>query len=347
MRIAQISPLYESVPPQLYGGTERVVSYLTEALVRQGHEVTLFASGDSQTAARLVPVTERSLRLDPHCLDWLAHNTLLLERAAQHADEFDVMHYHIDYHHFPLSRRLGKAQLTTLHGRLDIPDLQGIYSEYSDMPVVSISDSQRGPLPQAHWVGTVYHGLPLDLYPFSPKPDGYFAFIGRISREKRVDRAIEVAKRLGVPIRIAAKIDKADREYFDSEIAHLFDDPLVEYIGEIGEKDKAEFLGGARALLFLIDWPEPFGLAMIEAIACGTPVVAFRCGSVPEVLDDGVTGFLVDDMEGALKRAAEISALDRKLVRRRFEERFSSDRMASDYVRIYREVIAKQGGTRG
>ncbi len=338
MRIAQVAPLYESVPPKGYGGTERVVSYLTEELVRQGHEVTLFASGDSATAARLVPVCPQGLRLD-HCHDPIAWHILLLERVAQQADAFDVVHWHCDYLHFPLSRRLGLPQVTTLHGRLDLPDLPRIYDEFGDMPVVSISDAQRSPLPQARWAGTVHHGLPLDLYRAGTGSGGYFAFLGRISPEKRVDRAIAIATSLGVPLKIAAKIDKADEPYFKAEIARLFEHPLVEYVGEIGEAQKGAFLGEARALLFPIDWPEPFGMVMIEAMACGTPIVAFRCGSVPEVIEPGVSGFIVDDLPAAVEAAEHTSHLDRAGVRAAFERRFSAGRMATDYLAVYAAAI--------
>ena len=338
VRIAQVAPLYESVPPQLYGGTERVVSYLTEELVRQGHEVTLFASGDSATAAELVAVCPRSLRLDKGCVDQLAHHVLMLEQVRRRAADFDVIHFHIDYMHFPLSRRESLLQLTTLHGRLDLPDLAPLYDEFKDMPVVSISDAQREPLPQALWLGTVYHGLP-DLYCFNATPADYFAFIGRISPEKRVDRAIRIARELGIPLRIAAKVDRVDREYFAKEIEPLIDDKLIQYIGEIGENDKADFLCNARALLFPIDWPEPFGLVMIEAMACGTPVIAYRRGSVPEVMEEGVSGFVVDDFPSALRAAEQVVSLDRQRCREAFERRFTAARMASDYAALYRLLL--------
>src|SRR5574338_112198 len=287
MRIAQVAPLYESVPPKYYGGTERVVSYLTEELVRQGHDVTLFASGDSETSARLVATCQRSLRLDKDCQNQMAHHFVMLERVLKHADEFDIIHFHVDYLHFPLSRREAITQVTTLHGRLDIPDLIPLYQEFRDMPVISISNGQREPLPWANWQATVYHGLPPDLYRFRAEPVRYLAFLGLISPEKRVDRAIEIAKQVGMPLKIAAKIDRADKDYFDSVIAPMLNDPLVEFIGEIGDMEKGEFLGNAYALLFPIDWPEPFGLVMIEAMACGTPIIAFEQGAVPEVMEDG------------------------------------------------------------
>lgn len=338
MRIAQVAPLYESVPPQMYGGTERIVHYLTEELVALGHEVTLYAAGDSQTSAELVSVCPRSLRLDPTCLDPIAHHATMLELLSRQYHAYDVVHFHIDYLHFMMARLLGMRQLTTLHGRLDLPDLQPLFYAFKDMPVVSISDAQRLPLPQANWLGTVLHGLPRDLLRFSGQAGGYFAFLGRISPEKRVDRAIAIAKALGTPLRIAAKIDKADRDYFERQIAPLLEDPLIEYLGEISDRDKAEFLGGAQALLFPIDWPEPFGLVMIEAMACGTPVVAFRHGSVPEVLEDGVTGYIVDSMDAAVEAARLAPQLSRRRIRERFEQCFTSRRMAEGYVELYQRL---------
>ncbi|HXG12975.1 MAG TPA: glycosyltransferase family 4 protein [Gemmataceae bacterium] len=345
MRIAQVAPLYESVPPQGYGGTERVVSYLTEELVRQGHEVTLFASGDSVTRARLVAPCPRSLRLDSGCIDSLAHHVLLLETVFREARNFDLIHFHIDYLHFPLSRRCGCSHVTTLHGRLDIPDLRPLYREYREMPVISISEAQRRPLPWLNWQGTVHHGLPLDLHTCRETPGKYLAFLGRISPEKRVDRAIAIARRVGMELKIAAKIDRADRDYFDG-IKHLFDDPLVEYIGEVGGRAKDEFLGNAYALLFPIDWPEPFGLVMIEAMACGTPVIAWRCGSVPEVIDDGVTGFIVDSLEEAVRAVDRVTALSRRRCREVFERRFSVARMTRDYLLVYERLLAERGPKR-
>jgi glycosyltransferase involved in cell wall biosynthesis len=339
-----VSPLYESVPPQAYGGTERVVAYLTDELVRQGHDVTLFASGDSETRARLVPVTPRSLRLDPESVDALAHHVLMLELVGRMADEFDVIHFHIDYLHFPFSRRLGLPHVTTLHGRLDIADLQPLYREYRDMPVVSISLAQRTPLPHAAWVANVAHGLPPALFRLCREPGGYLAFLGRISPEKRVDRAVEIARRVGLPLRVAAKIDRADQEYFDREIAPLFDLPFVDYIGEIGDVEKQEFLGRAQALLFPIDWSEPFGLVMIEAMACGTPVVAWRGGSVEEVVTDGVTGAIVDDLDDAVAATARVVAFDRVACRAGFDARFTAERMARDYVQVYEGVLAAGSG---
>jgi glycosyltransferase involved in cell wall biosynthesis len=341
MRIAQVAPLYESVPPKYYGGTERVVSWLTEELVRQGHEVTLFASGDSQTMARLVACCRRALRLDKNCVDRTAHHVLMMEQVFKASHEFDIIHFHIDYPHYPLSRRMRTPHVTTLHGRLDIPDLNGLYREFRDMPVVSISDAQREPLPWINWQGTVYHGLPPDMYRFRPEPGGYLAFLGRISPEKRVDRAIEIAKRVGIPLRIAAKVDTVDSDYFRSVIEPLLHDPLVEFVGEIDDGEKVEFLGNAHALLFPIDWAEPFGLVMIEAMACGTPVVAYRRGSVPEVVQEGRTGFVVEQLEDAVGAVRRVPTLCRQRCREVFERRFTSARMATDYLRIYERLINK------
>jgi glycosyltransferase involved in cell wall biosynthesis len=334
--------LYESVPPKTYGGTERVVSYLTEELVRLGHEVTLFASADSQTRAQLVPMCPRALRLSPECRDSIAYHVTMMERVIQQAREFELIHYHIDYLHFPLSRRCSTPSVTTLHGRLDLPELQPLYDEFRDRPVVSISDAQRAPLPQARFVATVYHGLPPDLYRVQPAPGRYLAFLGRISPEKRVDRAIEIAKRLGMPLKIAAKIDRDDVEYYRSEITPLLQHPLIEFVGEIDEASKQEFLGGASALLFPIDWPEPFGLVMIEAMACGTPVVAMRRGSVPEVIEEGVAGYLADDLADAVRATARALTLDRRACRAAFERRFGVTRMAEDYLRVYSQLIRTQ-----
>jgi glycosyltransferase involved in cell wall biosynthesis len=340
MKIAQVAPLYESVPPKYYGGTERVVSYLTEELIRQGHEVTLFASGDSVTGAQLVAACRHSLRLDKHCVDRHAHHVVMLEQVFQRVDEFDVIHFHIDYAHFPVSRRHSIAHLTTLHGRLDLPDLVPLYSEFRDMPVVSISNAQRKPLPWANWQGTIHHGLPENLYHFHGEPGKYFAFLGRISPEKRLDRAIAIAKRVGIPLRIAAKVDPVDAEYFRTVVKPLLDDPLVEYIGEIGEDEKDEFLGNAYALLFPIDWPEPFGLVMIEAMACGTPVIAYPHGAVPEIVEDGRTGFVVRNVEEAVDAALRIPQLSRKRCREVFEQRFTAARMADAYVNVYDRLCA-------
>jgi glycosyltransferase involved in cell wall biosynthesis len=342
MRIAQVAPIYESVPPKLYGGTERVVSYLTEELVRQGHEVTLFASGDSVTSARLVSQCPRALRLDCGCVDQLAHHVLMLEDVIEQADEFDVIHFHIDYLHFPWSRRQRIPHLTTLHGRLDIPDLVPLYREFKEMPVVSISDAQRKPLPWLNWRATIHHGLPSHLYRFHEQPGEYLAFLGRISPEKGADRAIEIARWSGMKLRIAAKVDRVDREYFNDVIQPLLDKPFVEFIGEIGEHEKNQFLGKAFALLLPLDWPEPFGLVMIEAMACGTPVIAFRRGSVPEVVGDGVTGYITSSIEEAVEAVRRAPSLDRRCCRQVFEQRFAVERMARDYIRVYERLRAER-----
>jgi glycosyltransferase involved in cell wall biosynthesis len=341
MRIAQISPLYESVPPTKYGGTERVVSFLTEELVRQGHEVTLFASADSVTSARLVPCCSAALRLDTRWKDPLVHHYQLLEEIARRASHFDIIHFHIDYLHFPFSRRLGMPHVTTLHGRLDLPDLELLYREYPHMPVISISDAQRKPLPWSNWQGTVYHGLPPDLLRFHEGRGNYLAFLGRISPEKRVDRAIRIAERAGLKLKVAAKVDQADKLYFAEQIEPLLKTSkgFVEFIGEIGGRDKEEFLGNAAGLLFPIDWPEPFGLVVIEALACGTPVVAYRNGSVPELLEEGVSGFVVDNEEDAVKAVRRLPELSRRRCRQVFEERFLVERMTRDYLRIYQNCL--------
>jgi glycosyltransferase involved in cell wall biosynthesis len=339
MRIAQVAPLYESVPPQHYGGTERVVSYLTEELVQQGHDVTLFASGDSQTQARLVSPCPHSLRLDASCEDQLAHHFVMLEQVFREAAHFDIIHFHIDYLHFPLSSRLCEPHVTTLHGRLDLPELPGLYKYYRQLPVVSISDSQRRPLPGINWQATVYHGLPEDLYTFRETPGKYLAFLGRISPEKGPDQAIAIAKQAGLPLKIAAKIDKKDWRYYKEKIEPLFEHPLIEYLGEIGGRDKDAFLGNALALLFPIDWPEPFGLVLIEAMACGTPVLAYRRGSVPEIITDGVNGRVVADATEAVQAVHQLAGMSRRRCRQVFEERFTAGRMARDYVALYRRII--------
>ena len=341
MKIAQVSPLYESVPPKLYGGTERIVAYLTDALVDQGHDVTLFASGDSQTKAQLVPICHSALRLDHTVVDQLAHHIVELQKVQEQLVDFDVIHYHIDYIHFPLSRINQKPQLTTLHGRLDLLDLQDLYNHFSDMPVVSISDAQQKPLPQANWIGTVYHGLPKNLCHYGAGEGNYVAFVGRISPEKRVDRAIEIAKQANIRLKIAAKVDPVDRQYYEQEIKPLLNHPLIEFIGEIGEVEKETFLGNARALLFPIDWPEPFGMVMIEAMACGTPVIAFRNGSVPEVIDVGESGFTVESVSEAVEALNNIDLIDRQGCREVFERRFLDTRMAHEYVELYEQMIEK------
>lgn len=335
MRIAQVAPLYESVPPKLYGGTERVVSWLTEELVALGHDVTLFASGDSLTTANLIPVCPEALRLNSECVDQLAHHIYLLERVLREKDEFDLIHFHIDYLHFPLSRGHSLAQVTTLHGRLDIPDLMPLYREFSDMPLISISDAQRGPISWANWQGTVHHGLPIDSFQPVLSPGQYLAFLGRVSPEKGLDHAIEIAKRCEMPLKVAAKIDRADRDYFEARIKPMMDHSLIEFVGEIKEGEKNDFLGHAKALLFPINWEEPFGIVMIEAMACGAPVIAYRRGSVPEIVEDGISGRIVHDVDSAVAAVARLSEIDRRVCRRRFEERFTAKRMAQDYVTVY------------
>jgi glycosyltransferase involved in cell wall biosynthesis len=342
MRIAQVAPLYESVPPTLYGGTERVVSYLTEELIRQGHEVTLFASGDSLTEARLVPVCKQSLRLAPGCIDSLANHVLLVERVLDEKENFDLIHFHIDYLHYPRSRSENVVALTTLHGRLDIADLVPLYRRFRDVPVVSISDSQREPLPWLNWQGTVYHGLPTTSLKLREQPGKYLAFLGRISPEKGLDHAIAIARRTGVELKIAAKIDRADQVYFDSVIKPLLKGPGVEFIGEIGHSEKNDFLGGALALLTPVQWPEPFGLVMIEAMACGTPVIGYSRGSVPEIIEDGVSGFVVRGVQQAVDAVQKVPALSRKRCRNYFERRFSAARMCEAYLAIYRQLLENE-----
>jgi glycosyltransferase involved in cell wall biosynthesis len=338
MRIAQIAPLYESCPPKLYGGTERVVSWLTEELVRQGHDVTLFASGDSHTNARLVSASRRALRLDWSVKDPLAHPMTMLDRVVEQEDQFDILHFHTDYLHFPLTRLLSCPSITTLHGRQDLADLVPVYQRFKHVPLVSISDAQRTPLPFANWRRTIHHGLPKDLLAMGQGKGGYLAFIGRISPEKRLDRAIEIARAVGMPLKVAAKVDNADKAYFERVISPLLDDPTVEFIGEIGDSQKSEFLGNAAALLFPIDWPEPFGLVMIEAMACGTPVLAFDCGSVREILEPGVSGAIVSSVDEAIAKLPTVIALDRRAVRREFESRFSVEIMACAYVALYKRM---------
>jgi glycosyltransferase involved in cell wall biosynthesis len=345
MKIAQVAPLFESVPPHGYGGTERVVSYLTEELVRQGHQVTLFASGDSVTQARLVQACAHSLRLDSKCVDQLAPHMVLLEQVFRQASAFDLIHFHIDHLHFPLAVRQPIPTVTTLHGRLDLPDLVPLYQMFPSIPVVSISDAQRAPLPSVHWLGTVYHGLPEDLYTFRATPGTYLAFLGRIAPEKGVEQAIAIAQQVGMPLKIAAKVDRADREYYQEVVQPLLHkSALVEYLGEVGGATKDAFLGEAAALLFPIDWPEPFGLVMIEAMACGTPVIAYPRGSVPEVLEDGVTGWIVEGLEEAVQAVERVPLLSRARCRQVFEERFAASRMVQDYVKLYRQLLAPRAG---
>ena len=335
MRIAQVAPLIESVPPKSYGGTERVVSWLTEELVRQGHEVTLFASGDSRTAAELVACSDQGLRFDPEAVTAETYHTVLIDRVRQRAGEFDAIHFHIDYQHFPAFRNIAAKTVTTLHGRLDLGFLKPVFAEF-DMPLISISNNQRTPFPDANWVRTIYHGLPPDLLPYCEAPSwDYLAFLGRICEEKGVDRAIRIAKRVGMKLKIAAKVDKVDREYFKEKIEPLLDDPMIEFIGEVNDVQKRDFLGNAYATLFPIDWPEPFGLVMIESMACGVPVIAMRRGSVPEVIDHCVTGLIVDDEDDAVRAVRRASMLNRLGIRQRFEERFTAQRMADDYLSVY------------
>jgi len=339
VRIAQVSPLFESVPPRRYGGTERIVSYLTEELVRRGHDVTLYASADSVTNARLVACAPAGLRLDS--LPW-DHDALLLamlERVCREAAYYDIIHYHIDFYHFPLSRRNGTTQLTTLHGRLDLPGLDVLYHEYSDMPLVSISNAQRIPIPFANWVGTVYHGMPLDVIPFQPEAEGYLVFLSRFSPEKHAEKAIEIARLAGLPIKLAGKVDSPDRAYFESTIKPLLDEPGVEFLGECEESEKRELLSRARALVFPIEWPEPFGMVLMEAMAAGTPSIGFPFGSVPEVLSDPRCGRIADSVPAAVEAIGECLKLDRADVRKTFEDRFSVERMADDYEEIYERIL--------
>lgn len=342
MRIAQVAPLFESVPPKLYGGTERVVSWLTEELVTLGHDVTLFASGDSMTTAKLVPGCREALRLSPKCVDQLAHHIVQMEHVLQRKNEFDLIHFHVDYMHYPISRRERYVHVTTLHGRLDIPDLVALYRIYRDVPLVSISDAQREPLPDVNWQGTVLHGMPIDSYKFHRSGGKYLAFLGRTSPEKGLDVAIQIAKAAGMPLKAAAKIDKADQEYFENVIQPAVKDSDTEFIGEIGYPQKNDFLGEAAALIFPISWPEPFGIVMIEAMACGTPVIAFPYGSVPEVVADGVSGYIVPDEVAAVEAIKNIDKLDRKKVRKHFEQNFTADRMALDYLKIYEKMVGRK-----
>jgi glycosyltransferase involved in cell wall biosynthesis len=347
VRIAQISPLHESVPPKLYGGTERVVHFLTEALIDLGHDVTLFASADSQTRAELVACAPSALRLDENCKDPLAPHVNMFERVFERARDFDVLHFHTDYLHFALARRQPVPYLTTMHGRMDIHDYVPLFDTFAETPLVSISDAQREPLPDANWVGTVYHGLPAGLYRPHLGRGKYLAVVGRVSPEKRMDRAVAIARGLGMPLKVAAKVDAKDRDYFESEIKPLFADPLVEFVGEIGEGEKNDFLGNAAAFLFPVDWPEPFGLVMIEAMACGTPVIAFRCGSIPEVMRDGVSGYVVDSVDAAVAATRRAIELPRAGVRSYFNQRFLAPRMAEDYVTLYEALVEATRRRRG
>src|SRR5436305_8663714 len=341
LRIAQVAPLVESVPPESYGGTERVVSYLTEELVGLGHDVTLFASGDSVTSARLEPIWPRALRLDPAIRDPIAPHMLLMEAARRKADEFDVLHFHMDYWSFSLFGRQRTPFVTTMHGRLDLSELQPVFNTFPHAPILSISDAQRRPLPQARYVATVHHGLPEKLLTPQPMKQEYLAFLGRIAPEKGPDRAIRIARAAGIPLKIAAKVDRVDQVYFDTVIKPMLGGGGVEMIGEINDAQKPEFLSGAVGLLMPIDWPEPFGLVMIEARACGTPVIAFNCGSVPEVVEHGITGFIVEDEHGAIAAVGKLSGLSRKKVRQQFDARFTARRMAEDYLNIYRSLAGE------
>jgi glycosyltransferase involved in cell wall biosynthesis len=341
MRIAQVAPLFESVPPKLYGGTERVVSYLTEELVRRGHEVTLFASGDSQTAGRLVPGCARALWRDPDCRESLPHHLRQLEQVFEDLSRFDVIHFHGEYLHFPFLRRQPCPSVTTLHSRLHPPDLEPFFSGYAELPLISISDSQRRPIPDAHWLATVYHGIPRNLHTFRNTPEDYLAFLGRVSPEKRLDRAIAIARGAGMKLKIAAKIYPEEKDYYHQTIEPLIRQcgSSVEFVGEVSGRDKDEFLGNAVALLFPIDWAEPFGLVMIEAMACGTPVIAWRNGSVPEIIDHGVTGYIVDSIDDAVDAVTYVPWLERRACRAIFERRFDAARMTSDYIRVYQRVL--------
>jgi glycosyltransferase involved in cell wall biosynthesis len=340
MRIAQIAPLMESVPPKLYGGTERIVSYLTEELVKLGHDVTLFASGDSVTSAKLVSCVPAALRLDPKVFDIIPYYMLMLDRVRRQSHQFDILHFHIDYLHFPLFRDMSSRVLTTLHGRQDLPDNKPVYIGFDEMRLISISDSQRIPISIANFAKTIYHGLPGTDLKLTLRPQGgYLAFLGRIAPEKGPETAIQIARSAGIPLKIAAKIDRVDEQYFRKRIAPLLDQPGVEFIGEINEHQKAEFLGQACGLLFPIDWPEPFGLVMIEAMACGTPVLAFDRGSVPEIIEDGKTGFVVQSKNEAIKKLPHLLALDRARIRHEFERRFSAQRMAHDHILLYRTFL--------
>lgn len=345
MHIAQVAPLWESVPPKLYGGTERVVSYLTEELVRLGHDVTLFASGDSETQARLEAICPQALRLNEGIFNRDAPLILQCERVFGAEHRFDVIHSHLDFLAFPLARRCSAPVLTTTHGRLDLPELTPLYREFIEQPLVSISDAQRQPVPWANWLGTVYHGLPPYLYRFQPRPGKYLAFLGRIAPEKCPDQAIRIAKATGIPLRIAAKVDPADRDYFHAKIEPLLAEPLVEFIGEISDAEKNDFLGEALALVAPFDWPEPFGLVLIEALACGTPVLAYRRGSIPEIIEDGITGFITDNLQDMIASVDKVWQIERARCRQTFEERFTVERMVRDYLALYERLLDTREGT--
>jgi len=342
VRIAQVAPLIESVPPRYYGGTERVVSYLTEELVKQGHNVTLFASGDSQTSANLMPIVEQALRLNKHHTDPLAHHIIMLNKLNKMAHEFDIIHFHIDMLHFAQHQYMMTPSLTTMHGRLDIPHMPIVFDEFSDIPLISISDNQRTPLPNARWYKTVYNGIPQENYTFQPQPGEYLAFLGRISPEKGIERAIDIALSVGMKLKIAAKVDKVDEDYYQEKIKPLLNNPLIEFIGEIDEYEKNEFLGNAYATLFPIDWPEPFGLVMIESMACGTPVIAFNHGSVPEVMLHGETGFIVNTVDDAIEAVEKVETISRQCCRYIFEKRFSASQMALNYTDAYQSLCEEE-----
>ncbi len=342
MRIAQVPPLYESVPPRLYGGTERVVSYLTEELIKQGHDVTLFASGDSKTSAKLLPICESSLRLDPRCIDPVALHMLLIEEVLKYQDQFDIIHAHIDYLGFVLARRSRLPVINTLHGRLDLWEREFLFNEFKECPLVSISNAQRSPVPGACWIDTVYHGLPGNLYTFNEKKGAYLVYVGRISREKKVESAIEIAIESGLPLKIAAKVDKQDAFYFENEVKPLLNNPLIEFLGEVNDKEKNRLIGSALAFLHPVDWPEPFGLSLIESMACGTPVIARRRGAIPEVVDHGTTGFIFEEDHEAVNYIRELlPTFSRKGCRNHFEKRFLAERMAGDYLDVYLTVLER------
>ena len=339
MKIAQVAPLWESVPPTLYGGTERVVSFITEELVRQGHDVTLFASGDSTTKARLVPMCPEALRLSKVITNVDAPLVAMLERVFSSANEFDIIHSHLEFLPFPLARRCSTPVVSTLHARLDLPEIFPLFKTFSDLPVVSISDAQRKPLPFLNWQATVHHGLPKDLYSFHAQSGKYLVFLGRVAPEKGLDQAIEIAKRVEMPLRIGAKIDPTNFQYYRAVIEPLLDHPLIEYVGEVTDLEKDDFLGDAYAQLCPYDWPEPFGLVFIESLACGTPVIAYRRGSLPEIIDHGVTGFLCETLDEMVQSVRHVSVIDRNRCRHAFDARFSTERMVQDYLRVYERLV--------